>query len=90
MHRIDHSHRLCANCRSLLLGQFAGLFTESNALAADANASTGAMKIDLEEQAAGYKVAYSKLALAGTPAQNVVAYPGDVRVHAARGVHAVA
>ena len=88
MHRIDHSHRLCANCRSLLLGQFAGLFTESNALAADA--STGAMKIDLEEQAAGYKVAYSKLALAGTPAQNVVAYPGDVRVHAARGVHAVA
>ena len=63
----------------------AGLFRESNAFAADAsNDSTGATEIDLEEQAAGYQVAYSKLATAGTPSRDVVAYAGDVRVHVAR------
>ena len=71
--------------RSPLLGQLAGLFRESNAFAADAsNDGTGATEIDLEEQAAGYQAAYSKLATAGTPSRDVVAYAGDVRVHVAR------
>ena len=71
--------------RSPLLGQLAGLFRESNAFAADAsNDGTGATEIDLEEQAAGYQAAYSKLATAGTPSRDVVAYAGDVCVHVAR------
>ena len=75
----DYTHR------SPLLGKLAGLFRESNALAADAsNDGTGATEIDLEEQAAGYQAAYSKLATAGTPSRDVVAYAGDVCVHVAR------
>jgi exportin-2 (importin alpha re-exporter) len=72
--------------RSPLLGQLAGLFRESNAFATEADdaTGTGATEIDLEEQAAGYQAAYSKLATAGTPARDVVAYAGDVRVHVAR------
>ena len=42
------------------------------------------MEIDLEEQAAVYQAAYSKLTTAGTQVQDVVAYAGDVRVHVAR------
>ena len=41
-------------------------------------------EIDLEEQAAGYQAAYSKLAKAGTPAHDDVVYAGDVRVRVAR------
>ncbi|KAH9023317.1 Cse1-domain-containing protein [Lactarius hengduanensis] len=69
-----------------LLGQLAGLFKERNAFAAqdDDGTGTGATEIDLEEQAAGYQAAYSKLAAAGAQAQDVVAYAGDVRVHVAR------
>jgi len=69
-----------------LLGQLAGLFRETNAFAAqdDDGTGTGATEIDLEEQAAGYQAAYSKLATAGTPALDVVAYAGDVRLHVAR------
>jgi hypothetical protein len=46
--------------------------------AADDGTSTGAMEIYLEEQAT-----YSKLATAGTPTQDVVAYAGDVCLHVA-------
>lgn len=69
-----------------MLGQLAGLFKETNAFAApdDDGTGTGATEIDLEEQAAGYQAAYSKLAAAGAPARDVVAYAGDVRVHVAR------
>ena len=69
-----------------MLGQLAGLFRETNAFAAtdDGGVGTGATEIDLEEQAAGYQAAYSKLATAGAPAQDVVAYAGDVRLHVAR------
>jgi len=70
-----------------LLGQLAGLFRETNAFAArddDGTGGTGATDIDLEEQAAGYQAAYSKLAAAGAPARDVVAYAGDVRSHVAR------
>ncbi|KAH8981961.1 CAS/CSE protein [Lactarius hatsudake] len=69
-----------------LLGQLAGLFKEKNAFAAQDNdgTGTGVTEIDLEEQAAGYQAAYSKLAAAGAQAQDVVAYAGDVRVHVAR------
>ena len=84
LRRVDRSHRLCATGRSPLLGQLAGLFRESNAFAPETDAGTGATEIDLEEQAAGYQAAYSKLATAGTQAQDVVAYAGDVRVHVAR------
>jgi exportin-2 (importin alpha re-exporter) len=74
-------------CRPPLLGQLAGLFRETNAFAApddDGAGGTGATEIDLEEQAAGYQAAYSKLAAAGAPARDVVAYAGDVRLHVAR------
>ncbi|KAI9431167.1 importin alpha re-exporter [Lactarius indigo] len=69
-----------------LLGQLAGLFRETNSFAAqeDDGTGTGATEIDLEEQAAGYQAAYSKLAAAGAQARDVVAYAGDVRVHVAR------
>lgn len=70
-----------------MLGQLAGLFRETNAFAAtpdDDGTGTGATDIDLEEQAAGYQAAYSKLAAAGAPARDVVAYAGDVRLHVAR------
>jgi exportin-2 (importin alpha re-exporter) len=73
-------------CRAPLLGQLAGLFRETNAFAAaaDDGTGTGATEIDLEEQAAGYQAAYSKLATAGTPTRDVIAYAGDVRLHVAR------
>jgi superoxide dismutase len=76
----------CAAGSSPLLGQLARLIRESNAFAADADdaTGTGATEIDLEEQAAGYQAAYSKLATAGTLARDVVAYAGDVRVHVVR------
>jgi hypothetical protein len=50
-----------------------------NAFAApdDDGTGTGATEIDLEEQG-GYQAAYSKLATAGAPARDVVAYAGDV------------
>jgi exportin-2 (importin alpha re-exporter) len=69
-----------------LLGQLAVLFKETNAFAApdDDGTGTGATEIDLEEQAAGYQAGYSKLAAAGAPARDVVAYAGDVRSHVAR------
>lgn len=60
------------------------MFRESNVFAAEADAGTGATKIDLEEKAARCQAAYSKLATAGTPARDVVAYAGDVRVRVAR------
>ena len=77
--RIDRSHRLRATGRSSLLGQFAGLFRETNAFASEADGGTGA-----EEQAARYRAAYSKLATVGIPAQDGVVYAGDVRVHVTR------
>lgn len=69
-----------------MLGQLAGLFRETNSFAApdDDGTGTGATEIDLEEQAAGYQAAYSKLAAAGAPARDVVAYAGNVRLHVAR------
>ena len=57
--------------RSPLLGQLAGLFRETNAFAE-------ILRNKLPE------TWHSKLATAGTPAQNVVAYAGDMRVHVAR------
>ena len=48
------------------------------------NTGTGATEIDLEEQAARYQAAYSKLTTANTPMQDMVAYAGDVRMHVAR------
>ena len=62
------------------------LFKETNAFAApgDDDTGTGATEIDLEEQAAGYQAAYSKLAAAGAPARDVVAYAEDVCLHVAR------
>jgi exportin-2 (importin alpha re-exporter) len=72
--------------RPALLAQLARLFRETNTFAApdDDGTGTGATEIDLEEQAAGYQAAYSKLATAGAPALDVVAYAGDVRLHVAR------
>lgn len=69
-----------------MLSQLAGLFKETNAFATtnDDGAGTGATEIDLEEQAAGYQAAYSKLATAGAPERDVVAYAGNVRLHVAR------
>ena len=91
MGRVDRSHSLCANCRSPLLGHLAGLFRESNAFAAEDDAGTGATEIDLEEQAAGYQAAYSKLATAGTPARDLRGRLCGRRTRACRkGVHAVA
>ena len=57
---------------------------ETNAFAAEADAGTGTTAIDLEDRAAGYQATYSKLATAWTPAQDVAAYAGDMRVHVAR------
>ena len=62
--------------------QLAGLFKEPKAFASTAaDAGTGVTDIDLEEQAAGYQAAYSKLATAAVPQADVVAYAGngDVR-----------
>lgn len=56
-----------------------GLFRESKAFAASEDAGTGVTDIDLEEQAAGYQAAYSKLATAAAPPPDLVAYAGDVR-----------
>jgi hypothetical protein len=54
------------------------------AAAADDGTGTAAMDIDMEEQAAGYQYAYSKLATAGTPTRGVVTYAGDMRLHVAQ------
>jgi exportin-2 (importin alpha re-exporter) len=67
--------------------QLVGLFKEPKAFASTADAGTGTgggtgvTNIDLEEQAAGYQAAYSKLATAAVPQVDVVAYAGngDVR-----------
>jgi exportin-2 (importin alpha re-exporter) len=66
--------------------QLVGLFKEPKAFAstaADAGSAsgTGVTNIDLEEQAAGYQAAYSKLATAVVSQVDVVAYAGngDVR-----------
>ena len=67
--------------------QLAGLFKEPKAFSstAAADAGTGMTNIDLEEQAAGYQAAYSKLATAVVPQADVVAYAGngDVRSYVA-------
>ena len=52
--------------------------------AAHATARTFATELDLDEQAAGYQAAYSNLATAGRPAQDVVAYASDIRMLVAR------
>ena len=80
------SHRILF-CRPALFGQLMGLFRETNAFAApddDGTGATGATDIDLDEQAAVYQAAYSKLAATGAPAGGVVAYAGDVHLHVAR------
>ena len=77
--------------RPALVGQLVELFKEPKAFSstaiADAGASdgTGMTNIDLEEQAAGYQAAYSKLATAIVPQTDVVAYAGngDVRSYVA-------
>jgi exportin-2 (importin alpha re-exporter) len=58
-----------------------GLFREPKAFAAAQDAGTGLTNIDLEEQAAGYQAAYSKLATAATPPPDPVAYAGNVRTY---------
>ena len=71
--------------------QLVELFKEpkafSSAAAADVGISDGTSmtNIDLEEQAAGYQAAYSKLATAVVPQTDVVAYAGngDVRSYVA-------
>ncbi len=71
--------------------QLVELFKEPKAFpstaAADAGIgnATGMTNIDLEEQAAGYQAAYSKLAAAAVPQADVVAYAGngDVRSYVA-------
>lgn len=77
--------------RPALVEQLVELFKEpkafSSTAAADAGTSngTGMTNIDLEEQAAGYQAAYSKLATAVVPQADVVAYAGngDVRSYVA-------
>ena len=68
---VDRSHRLCATGWSPLQS------SESNAFAAEACTGTceriSISRNRLEEQAAGYQAAYSKLATAGTPVQDIVA-----------------
>lgn len=63
------------------------LFKEPKAFSSttDAGSGTGMTNIDLEEQAAGYQAAYSKLATAVVPQADVVAYAGngDVRSYVA-------
>jgi exportin-2 (importin alpha re-exporter) len=64
--------------------QLAGLFKEPKAFAstdAGTGSGTGVTNIDLEEQAAGYQAAYTKLATAAVQQADVVAYAGngDVR-----------
>lgn len=77
--------------RPALVEQLVELFKEpkafSSTAAADASTSNGTSmtNIDLEEQAAGYQAAYSKLATAVVPQADVVAYAGngDVRSYVA-------
>ena len=69
--------------RPALLNLLVGLFKEPKAFAAAEDAGTGVTDIDLEEQAAGYQAAYSKLATAAAPPPDVVAYAGDVRSYVA-------
>ncbi|KAI0283530.1 CAS/CSE protein [Russula brevipes] len=64
-----------------LLVQLVGLFREPKAFATAEDAGTGLTNIDLEEQAAGYQAAYSKLATAATPPRDPVAYAGNVRTY---------
>ncbi|KAI0262819.1 Cse1-domain-containing protein [Gloeopeniophorella convolvens] len=63
-----------------LLGQLAEVFKEPRAFAAADDSGTGVTEIDLEEQAAGYQAAYSKLAAASAPPPDLVAYVGDMTV----------
>ena len=72
--------------RPALMEQLVGLFKEPKAFASTAGdagtgSGTGTTNIDLEEQAAGYQAAYSKLATAVVSQTDVVAYAGngDVR-----------
>lgn len=71
-------------CGPATHGRLAELFSETNALATldDDGSCTSATEIDLEEQAVRYQAADSKLATASVPAQDVVVYVGDMRVHA--------
>lgn len=72
-----------------LMEQLVELFKEPKAFSSTADAGTsngtGMTNIDLEEQAAGYQAAYSKLATAVVPQVDVVAYAGngDVRSYVA-------
>jgi exportin-2 (importin alpha re-exporter) len=75
-----HAYR---SIRPALLDQLVGLFREPRAFAAAEDAGTGVTNIDLEEQAAGYQAAYSKLAAATAPPPDLVAYVGNVRSYVA-------
>lgn len=61
------------------MDQLVGLFREPKAFAVAEDAGTGVTDIDLEEQAAGYQAAYSKLAAAATSPPDLVAYVGNAR-----------
>jgi exportin-2 (importin alpha re-exporter) len=69
--------------RPALMEQLVGLFKEPKAFASTAGADagtgsgTGMTNIDLEEQAAGYQAAYSKLATAVVQQADAVAYAGN-------------
>lgn len=67
----------------MLLDQLVGLFREPKAFAVAEDAGTGVTDIDLEEQAAGYQAAYSKLAAAATSPPDLVAYVGNARSYVA-------
>jgi hypothetical protein len=75
--------------RPALVEQLVELFKEPKAFSSTTDAGTGngtgMTNIDLEEQAAGYQAAYSKLATAVVPQADVVAYAGngDVRSYVA-------
>lgn len=80
---MNQSTSLLIVSRPALLNLLVGLFKEPKAFATAEDAGTGVTDIDLEEQAAGYQAAYSKLATAAAPLPDVVAYAGDVRSYVA-------
>ncbi|KAI0045803.1 importin alpha re-exporter [Auriscalpium vulgare] len=71
-----------------LFASLAELFKEPEHLSskkeAEIDAAAGHTTIDLEEQAAGYQAAYSRLAAADAAPEDVVAYAGDVRAYVGR------